>query len=112
MGSEEADTLERTNLGQTQSDRIKTDPLHQKSREAVTLGFENLRICKKNMESCFKTKSESLLDTEKHKKEISTLRNKIANLTKDLNIKTERERQLALRLEALRLLNNKERYER
>ena len=54
------------------------------------------------MESCFKTKSESLLDTEKHKKEISTLRNKIANLTKDLNIKTERERQLALRLEALR----------
>ena len=101
------------------------------------MGFENLRFCKEEMESCVKTKTESLTEKEKHKREVLDLRNVILNLTKDLNIKTERERRLALRLEELRLvvmillksvsqwrgrnetdclyfrlLNNRERYER
>ena len=54
------------------------------------------------MESCVKTKTESLLEEEKHKQEIFDLKNIIAEIRKDLIIKTQRERQLAQRLEALR----------
>ena len=68
------------------------------------MGFENLRFCKEEMESCVKTKTESLMEKEKHKREVLDLKNIIETLTKDLNIKTERERQLALRLEELRLV--------
>ena len=68
----------------------------------MTLGFENLRFCQEKMESCVKTKTESLKEEEKHKQEIFDLKNIIADLRRDLNIKTERERQLAERLEALR----------
>ena len=68
----------------------------------MTSGFENLRFCKDKVERCIQTKTENLREKEKHEEEIVSMKSIIANLTKYLNIKTEREKQLAERLESLR----------
>ena len=111
---------------------LKSSKLYQKSRDTVTSGFENLRFCKEKVESCIQTRKENLREKEKHEREIVSMKSIIANLTKILNIKTEREKHLAERLESMRyfikmneinpffqlnfcfvrLLNNQERYER
>ena len=81
---------------------FKSSKLQQKSRDTVTSGFENLRFCKEKVESCIQTKTENLREKENHEREIVSMKSIIANLTKYLNIKTEREKQLAERLESMR----------
>ena len=81
---------------------LKSSIHDQKSRDTVTSGFENLRFCKDKVERCIQSKTENLREKEKHEKEIVSMKSIIANLTKYLNIKTEREKQLAERLESLR----------
>jgi len=102
-------------LTETKSDlttcQRNSEQLLQKIRKSRVSGYQSLKVCNENNHECNIEKNKGISHRKVLETEVDSLNLQIRNLTELLLSKVKREKQLALKLEDLRRLNNKERSE-
>jgi len=83
----------------------------KKTRESVSTGFASLKVCNANNDNCEREKLEGITNIKLLEEKLKNVDAQLSNLTQSLISKTNREKQLAEKLEDLRRLNGKERAE-